>query len=76
MDNIDEDIDVRIFCRFDRDQWDIKGFHVGFFISSYAIPMILIILLYVGMLRRLWNPGSIGNKISKESLRNKRRVTR
>ena len=49
---------------------------MAFFVSSYAIPLLLIIFLYIGMLHRLWNPGSLGNKISKESLRNKRRVTK
>lgn len=64
------------WCRFDGEGYSESGFHVAFFVSSYAIPLIMIILLYIGMLRRLWNPGSIGNKISKESLRNKRRVTK
>ena len=62
------------WCRPDEEGW--VGLQVAFFVTSYAFPMVLIILLYIGMLRRLWNPGSIGNKISKESLRNKRRVTR
>ena len=64
------------WCRFDGKDYSESGFHVSFFVSSYAIPLVLIIFLYIGMLRRLWNPGSIGNKISKESLRNKRRVTK
>lgn len=64
------------WCRFDREGYSESGFYVAFFASSYAIPLVLIVFLYIGMLRRLWNPGSIGNKISKESLRNKRRVTK
>ena len=43
----------------------------------------MIVFLYVGMLKRLWNPSSAtlanrrtSNKASKDSLRNKKRVTR
>jgi len=64
------------WCRFDSGEYSEHGFYITFFFSSYAIPMILIIFLYIAMLRRLWNPGSIGKQISKESLRNKKRVTR
>ena len=64
------------WCNFDDTDYSESGFFVAFFVSSYAIPLLLIIFLYIGMLHRLWNPGSLGNKISKESLRNKRRVTK
>ena len=49
-------------------------FQISFFVSGYAIPLVLIIILYLCMLKRLWHP--VGNKMSRESLRNKRRVTR
>lgn len=43
--------------------------------SSYVVPLTLISILYVGMLIRLWHsvPGS---KVSAESRRGKKRVTR
>jgi hypothetical protein len=48
---------------------------ISFFLSSYVIPLTLISILYVGMLIRLWHsvPGS---KVSAESRRGKKRVTR
>ena len=48
---------------------------ISFFLSSYVIPLALISILYVGMLIRLWHsvPGS---KVSAESRRGKKRVTR
>jgi hypothetical protein len=49
-------------------------FQISFFVSGYAIPLFLIVILYLCMLKRLWHP--VGNKISRESLKNKRRVTR
>lgn len=53
----------------------ISSFQISFFLSSYIIPLTLISILYVGMLIRLWHsvPGS---KVSAESRRGKRRVTR
>ena len=42
----------KYWCRFAREKYSIKGFHVAFFISSYAIPLLLIIGLYVIMLQR------------------------
>ena len=70
------DTNQTVWCNFDDEEYSESGFFVAFFVSSYAIPLLLIIFLYIGMLHRLWNPGSLGNKISKESLRNKRRVTK
>lgn len=50
-------------------------FQISFFLSSYIVPLTLISILYVGMLIRLWHsvPGS---KVSAESRRGKKRVTR
>ena len=73
---VDASPSSKAWCRFNGDEYSERGFHIAFFVSSFAIPLILIVLLYIGMLRRLWHPANIGNKISKESLRNKRRVTR
>lgn len=51
------------------------SFQISFFLSSYIVPLTLISILYVGMLMRLWHsvPGS---KVSAESRRGKKRVTR
>lgn len=48
---------------------------ISFFLSSYIVPLALISILYMGMLARLWKavPGS---KVSAESRRGKKRVTR
>ncbi|XP_053691573.1 allatostatin-A receptor-like [Sabethes cyaneus] len=35
-------------------------YHTSFFVSSYAVPLTLITLLYVGMLARLWRGTPIG----------------
>ncbi|TRY68475.1 hypothetical protein TCAL_12840 [Tigriopus californicus] len=62
------------WCRFEDGKYSSSGFHVAFFISGYAIPLTLIILMYLKMLSRLWHP--VGHQISQDSLRNKRRVTK
>jgi allatostatin receptor len=52
-------------------------FQIFFFLTSYAIPLAIICILYVLMLMRLWkgvNPG--GQPPSAESRRGKKRVTR
>lgn len=48
---------------------------ISFFLSSYVIPLALISILYVGMLIRLWHSAP-GSKVSAESRRGKKRVTR
>ncbi|CAO1412877.1 unnamed protein product [Diamesa serratosioi] len=52
------------------------AFQISFFLSSYVIPLAIIILLYVVLLSRLWKGGPGGSKGSKESRRGKKRVTR
>ncbi|XP_051160884.1 allatostatin-A receptor-like isoform X2 [Leptopilina boulardi] len=47
-------------------------FQVSFFLSSYVVPLTLIIGLYICMLLRLWR----GSRISAESRRGRKRVTR
>jgi len=54
-----------------------RTFQIFFFLTSYAIPLAIICILYVLMLMRLWkgvNPG--GQPPSAESRRGKKRVTR
>lgn len=48
---------------------------ISFFLSSYIVPLTLISILYVGMLIRLWHSAP-GSKVSAESRRGKKRVTR
>ncbi|XP_055606216.1 allatostatin-A receptor isoform X2 [Uranotaenia lowii] len=55
--------------------YSLIAFHVSFFLSSYIVPLTLISMLYVGMLARLWK-GAPGGRVSDESRRGKRRVTR
>ncbi|CAO1382419.1 unnamed protein product [Diamesa hyperborea] len=52
------------------------AFHIAFFLSSYIIPLALISFLYVGMLASLWKGAAPGGKVSAESRRGKKRVTR
>ncbi|EDS43266.1 allatostatin receptor [Culex quinquefasciatus] len=49
---------------------------VSFFLSSYVVPLTLISMLYIGMLARLWKSGAPGGRVSAESRRGKKRVTR
>ncbi|XP_017031313.1 allatostatin-A receptor [Drosophila kikkawai] len=52
-----------------------RTFQVSFFISSYLLPLMIISGLYVRMIMRLWHQGS-GVRMSKESQRGRKRVTR
>lgn len=63
-------------CQFtENDLLDHRTFQVTFFISSYLLPLIVISGLYVLMIMRLWRQGS-GVRMSKESQRGRKRVTR
>lgn len=63
-------------CRFiDNDVLDQSTFQVSFFISSYLLPLMVISGLYVRMIMRLWHQGT-GVRMSKESQRGRKRVTR
>ncbi|XP_043471911.1 allatostatin-A receptor-like isoform X1 [Leptopilina heterotoma] len=53
-------------------QFNWPLFQVSFFLSSYVVPLTLIIGLYICMLLRLWR----GSRISAESRRGRKRVTR
>ncbi|KAH8332801.1 hypothetical protein KR074_011077 [Drosophila pseudoananassae] len=52
-----------------------RSFQISFFISSYLLPLMIISGLYVRMIMRLWHQGS-GVRMSKESQRGRKRVTR
>ncbi|XP_033233176.1 allatostatin-A receptor isoform X1 [Drosophila pseudoobscura] len=63
-------------CRFkDNDLLDASTFQLSFFISTYLLPLMIISGLYVRMITRLWRQGS-GVRMSKESQRGRKRVTR
>ncbi|KAG5680235.1 hypothetical protein PVAND_009758 [Polypedilum vanderplanki] len=49
-------------------------FQISFFLSSYVVPLTLISVLYVCMLLSLWK--GTGTRVSAESRRGKKRVTR
>lgn len=64
-------------CLFLRNEgYNLIAFHVSFFLSSYVVPLTLISMLYIGMLARLWKSGAPGGRVSAESRRGKKRVTR
>ncbi|XP_014481865.1 PREDICTED: allatostatin-A receptor-like isoform X2 [Dinoponera quadriceps] len=58
-------------CRI-LEQYDWSFFQVSFFLTSYVLPLKLICIFYVCMLIKLWR----GARISAESRRGRRRVTR
>lgn len=67
---------IYAMCRFiDNDVLDLSTFQVSFFISSYLLPLMVISGLYVRMIMRLWRQGT-GVRMSKESQRGRKRVTR
>ncbi|XP_052858524.1 allatostatin-A receptor isoform X1 [Drosophila gunungcola] len=63
-------------CMFiTNDIMDSRTYHVTFFISSYMLPLMIISGLYMRMIMRLWRQGT-GVRMSKESQRGRKRVTR
>ncbi|CAG9804066.1 unnamed protein product [Chironomus riparius] len=64
---------VEIKCIF-LTQYNHSVFQISFFLSSYVVPLTLISVLYVCMLASLWK--GTGTRISAESRRGKKRVTR
>lgn len=65
-----------IMCQFiENDFLDQRTYQVTFFITSYMLPLTVISGLYVLMIMRLWRQGS-GVRMSKESQRGRKRVTR
>lgn len=67
---------VQSSCGFLEGTWCDKAFfYISFFASSYFVPLGLICGLYVRLLVRLWR-NAPGQRLSAESRRGKRRVTR
>ena len=62
-------------CGFLTKDYNHKIFQIIFMLTSYAIPLTLICLLYFGMLFGLWKSVS-GSGASRQGLRGKKRVTR
>ncbi|ALC47218.1 AR-2 [Drosophila busckii] len=63
-------------CQFtSNDLLDLDTFQMSFFVSSYLLPLMIISGLYMRMIMRLWHQGS-GVRMSKESQRGRKRVTR
>lgn len=56
--------------------YNIAAFQICFFMSSFVVPLALIFILYVLMLKRLWFGVAPGGRVSAESVRSKKRVTR
>jgi len=61
-------------CNFNGGPLYYLLFQGGFFILSYFLPLLLIVCLYSVMLHTLWN--KTGGNVSKDSLRNKKRVVK
>ena len=65
--------DVKV-CTF-RHDFNQVAFQLIFMLTSYAIPLAIILLLYFGMLLRLWK-SSLATTTNQNSLRGKKHVTR
>ena len=57
--------DEQNWCRFSESEYSLSAFSIAFFVSGYAIPLGLIVIMYICMLRRLWHP--VGHQISRVS---------
>lgn len=62
-------------CTFLIDEYNQAVYQVVFFLFSFIFPIFVIIWLYLLMLKRLW-VASIPGRISSESIRSKKKVTR
>ena len=56
-------ISETLICTFDIDNYDFGGFHIGFFITSFALPILAIIIMYLILLVSLWK--TVSTRISK-----------
>jgi allatostatin receptor len=70
-----EDSDYPV-CLFLVNDYNQSLYQICFFLSSYVIPISIILVLYVLMLKRLWFGVVPGGHMSAESVRSKKRVTR
>jgi len=65
----------QVQCRFSGGDKAYLAFQASFFVLSYSLPLALIVALYSVMLHTLWNKTG-GAGVSKDALRNKRRVVK
>ncbi|KAI9562494.1 putative allatostatin A receptor [Daphnia sinensis] len=70
----EEEYSVCVFLQ--KEGWSYHVFQITFFATSYVIPLLLICGLYICMLMRLWRGVAPGGRVSAESRRGKKRVTR
>jgi len=61
-------------CSFTNDSTAFMVFQGSFFVLSYFLPLVLIVCLYSVMLHTLWYKTSAGGHMSRESMKNKKRV--
>lgn len=62
-------------CRFLYTTYPMATFHITFMATSFIVPLVLISGLYIRMIIRLWTT-VVGNKLSTESQKGRKRVTR
>lgn len=67
-------VDNVSMCTFQSNQYNIAIYQSTFFLSSFIIPISVIILLYLLMLKRLWVGGNAG--FVGRNARSKKKVTR
>ncbi|GFY13897.1 allatostatin-A receptor [Trichonephila clavipes] len=71
-----QNIEYSVCMFLSTEGYNYAAYQICFFLSSYIIPLSLIFILYVLMLKRLWFGVAPGGRISAESLKSKKRVTR
>ncbi|GFR25890.1 allatostatin-A receptor [Trichonephila clavata] len=71
-----QNIEYSVCMFLSTEGYNYAAYQICFFLSSYIIPLGLIFILYVLMLKRLWFGVAPGGRISAESLKSKKRVTR
>jgi allatostatin A receptor len=65
-----------IVCIFLNEEYQWEVFQISFFVTSFVLPLALICGLYLCILLRLWRGAAPGGRVSAESRRGKKRVTR
>jgi allatostatin A receptor len=63
-------------CIFLNEEYQWAVFQISFFVTSFVLPLALICGLYLCILLRLWRGVAPGGRVSAESRRGKKRVTR
>lgn len=62
--------------QFRPDGYNQASFRIIFFLAAYVVPLLTIVALYLLMLTRLWHGVAPGGRVSADSRRGKKRVTR